>query len=301
VAIVAQGNLAEQVAAEPVVRYARDVVYRGDNLVLVTGRPEVFAHLGLPTFERFEQVPKSAKFHRRYTREVPDARRDFSPHQVHATNLASLVALGLDLPHAEKSPRLEVRPAALASVREKINPLDATSLVLVHPGRGRGGDAFPPDVWQAYVKTLLENGFRVALVGNTRGDEPGIVECDRSGALDLVDRLSLAELVALVSQARVLVANDSAPVQIAGAFDGWIGLVAGLRHPDYVLPWRRGSQSYRAAVLARGELWRDYLHKPSGSNKPSLDACNPERQRECLPGPEAVVEFVKRAFAEGPH
>jgi ADP-heptose:LPS heptosyltransferase len=149
------------------------------------------------------------------------------------------------------------------------------------------------------VNALVDGGFQIAVIGNLRGDELKIVDFDCSQVIDLVDRLPLAELVALVSQARVLVANDSPPVQIAGAFDGWIGLVAAGRHPDYVLPWRHGAQTYRAKNLSRGALWDDYLHKPSGSVKPALDHCDPARQRECLPDPQAVVEFVKRAFAEG--
>jgi Glycosyltransferase family 9 (heptosyltransferase) len=298
VAFTPQGDLADQVAAEPVVRYARDVIYRGDNLVLVSSRPEIFAHLGLPMFDRFEQVPKSPKYHRRYTREIPDERRDFSPHQMHGTNLASYLALGLELPTAHKTPRLGVGPAALLSVREKIQPVDAASLVLLHPGRGAAANTFPPDVWASYLNVLADCGFRVAVVGNRVGDELGVVEFDRSRGIDLVDRLTLAELIALVSEARVLVTNDSAPVQIAGAFDGWIGLLATGRHPEYVLPWRNGSQCYRTKNLARAEMWADFFHKPSGSNKPLLDVCRPERLRQCLPEPAAVHQFVQQAFAE---
>lgn len=298
VAITVQGALGEQAAAEPVVRYARDVFYRGDNLVLVSNRPELFAHLELPIFDHFEQVPKSPKYHRRYTRELPDARHECSPHQMHATNLASYLALGLELPAEHKTPQLGVSPAALASVREKIKPAEPGSLVLLHPGRGRAAVTFPPDVWASYLEILADGGFCAAVVGDRLDADLGIVEFDRSRAIDLVDRLTLAELIALVSAARVLVANDSAPVQIAGAFEGWIGLLATARHPEYVLPWRHGSQGYRAANLARAEMWADYFHKPSGSNKPTLDVCDPKRLRECLPEPPAILEFVQRAFAE---
>lgn len=298
VALVIQGDLGDQVAAEPVVRYARDVIYRRDVLVLVSSRPEFFEHLGLPVFDELNQIPKLPKYHVRYTRDVPDADQDFSAHQIHGTNLAALLALGLEMPTEHRTPRLSVSPTALASAREKIKPHDPGSLVLLHPGRGRAANTFPPDVWSSYLNVLAEHGFQVAVVGNRLGDELPVVEFDWSKGIELVDQLTLAELIALESQARVLVANDSVPVQIAGAFDGWIGLLPAARHPEYVLPWRNGLQSYCTAALARGALWEDYFHKPSGSDKPSLDDCNESRQRECLPEPAAVLEFVQRAFSE---
>jgi hypothetical protein len=183
----------------------------------------------------------------------------------------------------------------LASVSEKVRPSEVGSLVLLHPGRGAAANTFPPDVWQSYANVLLDGGFHLAVIGRHDTDE-GIVDFDRAKCIDLVDKLSLEESIALVSRARVLVSNDSWPVQMAGASECWIGLIAGLRYPDYVLPWRRGSQSFRALNLARGELYRDYLHRPSGGVKPDLGACSPQRLRGCLPEPSTVLDFVKAAF-----
>ena len=104
--------------------------------------------------------------------------------------------------------------------------------------------------------------------------------------------------MALVSQARVLVSNDSGPVQVAGAFDGWVGAIATLRRPEYVLPWRNGSQFWRAANLQRQAMYEDYFQRPSGGDTPHLDVCSERRLRECLPMPEAILAFVSAAFAE---
>jgi Glycosyltransferase family 9 (heptosyltransferase) len=295
VAIEVQGGLGDQIAAEPAVRYARDVIYRDDNLVLVSSWPEVFRHLDLPVHSQFDRVPQAAGFRRRYTRANPAARHKLSLHQIHGTNLASHVALGVDLPLACKTPRLSVDPAALARL---VRPRDVDSLVLLHPGRGAAADTFPPDVWQSFANILTDHGFHVAVIGNREDAQLAIVEFDRSKCIDLTDKLTTRELIALISRARVLVANDSAPVQIAGAFDGWIGLIATLRHPEYVLPWRNGSQFYRARNLERAELYADYVHKPSGSRNPDLAVCDQKRLRACLPEPSAILEFVESAFAE---
>jgi Glycosyl transferase family 8/Glycosyltransferase family 9 (heptosyltransferase) len=293
VALVIEGGLGEQIAAEPAVRYARDVLYQNEDLVIVSKRGEVFRHLELPIVEEFRQIPAWDRYHKR---EMSGC-GELSRHQVHPTSLASLALLGVELPTAQKSPRLPADPLALASVSDKVRPSEIGSLVLLHPGRGAAADTFPPDVWQSYADVLVDGGFRVAVIGRREGEE-GIVEFDRARSLDLVDKLSVEELIALVSRARVLVSNDSWPVQMAGAGECWIGLIAGLRHPDYVLPWRRGSQSFRAKNLARGELYRDYLHRPSGGVKPDLGAYNPQRLRGCLPEPSTILEFVKAAFAE---
>jgi hypothetical protein len=152
-------------------------------------------------------------------------------------------------------------------------------------------------VCRAYVDALLAGGFRVALVG----DRPGDMLAERIGGpncLDLVGCLTLEELIAMVSQARVLVSNDAPLVQLAGAFDNWIALVASLRHPDYVLPWRNGSQSWRTGYFERAPLYARYFHKPSGADQPALTACDEATLRACLPPPGDVVAFVQAALEE---
>jgi Glycosyltransferase family 9 (heptosyltransferase) len=293
VALVVEGGLAEQISAEPVVRYARDVLYLHENLVLVTPRPEVFRHLDLPVFADVRQIPNSEKYHPRTMR----AADPFSRHQTHATNLASLALLGVELPTAQKTTRLAVGGAALASAAATVAGADVGSLVLLHPGGGLAANAFPPDVWQSYADILVSHGFQVAVIGRRDAADGGIVEFDRSKCIDLVDKLSVEELIALISRAPVLVTNDSWAVQVAGAFDGWIGLIATLRHPEYVLPWRNGSQAYRAKNLSRTELYRAYLHRPSGGTNPPLNICSPQHLRECLPEPAGVLLFVKAATA----
>lgn len=295
VAIVVEGVFGDNVAAEPVVRYARDVLYQGDNLVIVSPWPAAFGHLELPIFSEIGQIPNRDAYHLRHTGAQLGA---FSRHQVHVTNMASLSALGIELPVAHRNIRLRTDSAAVASLAAKLSPAPLDSLVLVHPGRGIATTTFPPDVWESYVTILADHGFLVATIGQRANEAAGIVEFDRSKCIDLTDRISIEELIALLSQARVLLSNDASPVQIAGAFENWIGLIATLRHPEYVLPWRHGSQFYRAKSLERGELYRDYFHKPSGGAKPQLDVCDEGRLRECLPEPASILEFVQSAFAE---
>jgi Glycosyltransferase family 9 (heptosyltransferase) len=298
IGIIVEGGLGDQVAAEPALRYAREVFYPIDNLVAVSRWPEIFRHLNLPVHHRHEDIPYFAHYRKRFTRAESGLRDYLARHQIHGTSLASLMALGVELPAEYKTPRLPVQQQALVSVTEKVRPAEPGRLVLLHPGRGVPPKTFPPDVWQSYADALIQNGYAVAVIGKRMSDEKGVVDFDRSKCVDLVDRLSVEELIALISLARVTISNDSAPIQIAGAFDRWIGLIATLRHPQYVLPWRNGSQFYRAANLERLPMYYEYFQRPSGGEPPRLDVCNQSRLRECLPEPKAILAFVSSAFAE---
>lgn len=294
IALVVQGGLKHAVAAEPAARFARDALYRGDNLILVTHFPEVFRHLQLPTFATLEAVPSLGKYHQRFTRERPDGDDGLVRHQMHDTTLAALVALGMELPLDGRRPRLDVDAEALASVRAKVSR-ELESLVILYPEQGRGANAFPPDVWQDYAEALMAAGFPVAVAGRST---EGVTDFDRSRTIDLVDRLSLTELIALISRAAVLITNDSAAVPLAGAFDTWLGLIATLRHPEHVLPWRNGSPYWRAKNLAPRALDRDFLQRPSDGTPVDLDRCDTTRLRECLAEPQAIVEFARAAKSE---
>jgi hypothetical protein len=248
VAFVLQGAVGDQIAAEPAIRYARDVLYKGDRLAIVSSYPRLFSHLGLPTYPALDQVPEVNRYMPCYNRANP-ARPPLAidPRGVHAVDVASLNMLGIELPMAYRRPMVPVDPAARAAVGRKLGPRAAGELVVIHAGPGGQGSCDDGGAWRSLAHVVVKSGHKVAVIGNRGQGEFAAVDFDASGCLDLVDQLSLDETIALVSEARVLLTNDSPVVPIAGAFDGWIGLVAAGRHPDYVLPWRNGSQSWRAA------------------------------------------------------
>ncbi len=59
VAFVVQGGLGSQVAAEPTVRYAREVQYKDDQLVIVSPYPSLFAHLRVPAYAAPDGLPQA--------------------------------------------------------------------------------------------------------------------------------------------------------------------------------------------------------------------------------------------------
>jgi len=295
IALVIEGGLGVQVSAEPIVRYARDRVYPGDHLVIVSTRPELFGHLGLPVYDKLDHVPEANRYQPHYTLSNTTHRESqcMDAERVHPVNFASLNALGVELPTASKRPQLPLFPAALTSVAEKVQPADPKSLVLLHPGRSDPASPIPPEVWKSYADALVQNGYRVALIGSGVEQDQKITELDAPGCLNLIDRLSVPELIALVAQARVLISSESGPLHVAGAFDNWIGLVGSTKHPEHVLHWRNGSQFWKAAPLDRLPLYDD-RHRTIGALR---EVHTPQRLQECLPAPHVLLQFVEQAFA----
>ncbi len=290
VALVVEGGLAEQVAAEPALRDAREVLYAGDRLVIVASRSQVYSHLKAPVFLELDQIPERGSFL---------VRSSASTTELESAGVSALVVdvaarrlLGCELPEDAKTPRLRVDEQALVSLLSKLKPDTPERFVLLHPGRVRESDTFPADVWQSYADELRRNGIQVAIIGERKPDF-AVVDFDSAGCLNLVGKLTLPETIALISRAPVLVTNDSAATAIAGAFEGWIGLIAPARPPEHILHVRHGSSLWRAKVLERAARYHglaDPLSRAIAAGEAQL--------REALPTPEQVLEFARLALAE---
>ncbi|MFQ5912391.1 MAG: glycosyltransferase family 9 protein [Nitrospinota bacterium] len=151
-------------------------------------------------------------------------------HQVER-NLAVVRALGWKpADAAHPTPLLRVSDAEREGIDRRLAPGAAwdspgigagRGVAVVHPGAGFPTKRWRPDRFGALVRWLAgERGYRVALVGSE--EERNLAgEVSRSAgsvqALDLTGRLSLRELMALVSRADLMVGNDSGPTHIAAA------------------------------------------------------------------------------------
>ena len=294
IALVVAGGLAEQVAAEPAVRYAREVLHPADRLVVVAGRTQVFSHVKAPVYLELDQVPGRESFLVKPSAEARSQSTSQSvPVSAHVVDAAAQRLVGRELPQEFKTPRLRVDEKALTSLMAKSQPDKPEQLVLVPAGCVRERDTYPADVWQAYAKLLCANGFQVAVIGERKADF-AVVDFDTASSLNLVGKLSLPETIALVSKAPVVVANDSAATAIAGAFESWIGLVAPIGRPEHILHYRHGSPLWRAKVLERAAR---YLDAEVSIGPMTLEF--EDRLRAALPTPEQVLEFVRSALADG--
>lgn len=129
---------------------------------------------------------------------------------------------GGDARTADPRPELRVAAAAAARVAEWLREggLAADGRFLcVAPGSVRATKRWPPAGFARLIADAAGRGLPAVLVG-TAGERQlcsGIAATARCGALVLAGRTGIPELVALVSRASAVVANDSGAAHIAAA------------------------------------------------------------------------------------
>jgi ADP-heptose:LPS heptosyltransferase len=141
-------------------------------------------------------------------------------------------------------------PAAVASLgRRPWLPRDDAPLVVMHPG---SGDNFPGRRWPTrrfglVARRLVDEAGAVVAVTGT-ADEAGlvgeVVEAAQRPLVDLAGALTLDELVALLARARLLVANDTGPVHLAGALGVPVVGLYGPNTPRLYGPLAPGSVAF---------------------------------------------------------
>jgi len=308
VLVTVAGGLGDQVAVEPVVRKVISMYGHDSDISVVTHWPDAYRHLeseGVRVWRvgAFRGEPDTPYYEiRTLSRpEDMDGSWMFMSHNLtHPTEFASLLALRSTLALGERTVRLEVTDEDRADLFSAAGTDDLGRHVLLHPGKGWPSKTFPGWWWEAVAEGLMSEGIPVAVIGKRFGEDQGLVDLDvPAGALDLVNRLDLRTMVACVSEAAGLVSNDSSPVHVAGAFDGWIFLVATCKAPHWVLPFRRGRQSYKARALHGRPMWEELDVRPTNVHCPTIDSVPGGSIEPFLPDPETVIGTVASCVGSG--
>lgn len=292
IAIHTTGGMGDQITAEPVIRFIMEQTYQGDDIIVFSDWPELFSHLGIPSYKHRTPIENPGQYYQMHTLRSPDHESwQYMTHPlIHGVDFSALQCIRMILPLKDKGIKLPLKKEAVDSFFKKAGgALD----VLIHPGRGWDSKTFPADVWQSYIDILVNEGKRVGVIGKRVSKEQGIVEIDTSRCIDLIDQLSIHELIAAIAYTAVLISNDSAPIHIAGAFDNWIGLIATCKHPDKVLPFREGGrQDHKAEALEIWPMYDSYNHQPSQVEGATIDFCTEEQMRRACPPAEHILDFV---------
>lgn len=291
------GGLGDQIDAEPVVRYICEKAYKGDNIRVMTHFPDVFKHLPVNIADEKELRESTIAYFVMNTLPSTESAiwQIVAQSLCHTTDFASMSALRRIIPDKDKQIVLKVDPQALLSATGCVQ-IDLKELVLVHPGKGWASKTFPTHYWQSVIDSLHDAGLKVAVIGKYLSNDQGLVDivC-KDGVIDLRNMLSLQELFAVISQAKILITNDSAPVHIAGAFDNWIILIPSCKHPDHVLPYRHGSKSYKSFSLYK-KLTTDAIDSlPTQVNGQTIDYVIGNIM-DYLPEISEVVDIVKKCY-----
>lgn len=297
-----QGGLGDQVCAEPALRFLKEHVYPDDDVNVVTHFPRLFQHLDLSVYlhEEFEGEPDAPYYH---VISLPGPEtlmwRCVSNLLCHTIDYVSMALLRRTLPVKDKRVRLDVTLEDVSELVELVGIRNLDELVLVHPGRHWESKTFPVEWWQAILDGLCEAELPICLIGKEEGTR-GTIDIEvRESVIDTRDLLDLGSLIALISQARVLVSNDSGPVHIAGAFDNYIILIPSCKHPDHILPFRNGgSQSYRAKALYKKLTLDACISQPTAVHGASGESVAGDIL-DYLPDPGDVVSEAVRAYHVG--
>ncbi len=296
--VVAVGNnrLGDNVSAEPVARYIVENTPDA-NITVAAIYPEVFGHLSdkatVVALDKFKYQPDTAYLHiNTGVDEMDPIKQYITCDTMNMTDFTSLVCLKRVLPDDCKQPMLA---ATINGVSEVISAAEGplNDFFLVHPGKGWPSKTFPKSWWDDVISRLLASGKKVAVIGADTKNGQGTVDVDiPDGVIDLRNLLSVQGLIAAISMAPCLISNDSGPVHIASAFDNRIVLIPTCKHPDLILPPRRGMNGarYGKAVAVYKKLTCGGYDPcdASGGRLEDVDG----NIEDYLPSPEKVVSVA---------
>lgn len=271
------GGLGDQVEAEPAVRFMRSI-YPNDVMTVATHWPKLFSHLekdGVVVCKQGEaNLAEDTPYFITTTLPEPSSLQwSIVSHLLcHTVDYASIALMKRTLPVLDKQIKFEVSLKDISTLLDITGITDLSKFVVVHPGKHWNSKTFPVGYWQAIIDGLVTGGEKVCIIGKDEPGDPPTYEAGKRGTVDVKcpesvydfrNLLDIGGLMALLSIAKVLISNDSAPIHLAGAFDNWIILIPSCKHPDHILPWRNGSQYYKARALYKRLIIDDIESRPT--------------------------------------
>lgn len=293
ICVSVSAGMGDQLCSEPVIRYTQKL-YPDAKFHVVTHFPRLFEHLDAKIYSYDEWKGLKDPVLKMYT--CPDdeqSEHNLSHVLFHPCDFSSMSMIKRNIPHDDKSIHLKLDPGDVKSVIDMVKNKQKP-LVLIHAGKWWPSKTLPLEWWQEITNKLSEK-LTIGLIGKTLSDDQGFqdVECPSDG-FDFRDVTTLGELIAIISLCKVLLTNDSSPLHIAGAFDNWIVTIPTCKHPDHILPYRQGTQSYKTKVLYKKLLLDDLEVRHTEYNIDTIDKI-PEGKTMYDYIPE-VDEVVKTIF-----
>jgi heptosyltransferase-1 len=147
--------------------------------------------------------------------------------------------------------------------RETLDLNEAPYAVLAPTARW-ASKRWPIERWGELVRPLLDRGMKRLVVIGAPGERPQVqglfhahVE-PASALVDLVGRVTIGQLMAVISEADLVIANDSAPLHLAVGLDRPCVGLFGPTDPARVGPYRRPEAVVRGHRPAVGERAVNY-------------------------------------------
>ena len=294
-----QGGLGDQICVEPVIRFMQKHVYKEDDITVVTHFPRIFKHIkdiklfAHGEFKREQDVP----YYHICSLPGPETLmwQYISNLMCHTVDFSSMALLRRILPNEDKQVKIEVNLDDIKKIIEVVGIRNLNDLILIHPGRHWQSKTFPIQWWQDVVDGLAEEKLPICIIGKDETTR-GVLDIKiPEGVLDTRNLLDLDSLIALIAQAKILVSNDSAPIHIAGAFDNHIILIPTCKHPDHILPYRNGTQSYKTTALYKDLACYEFDSRPTSIYGVLGDKLKRDYSFY-LPEPKLIVDKIKEIY-----
>jgi heptosyltransferase-3 len=133
----------------------------------------------------------------------------------------------LDVPIHTTRPTLTATPADQARVEHLLDAAKHGSYAVIHPGARVPNRRWPARNFVAVIEHLSKRGLAAVIVGDT-SERALADEITRAcTVVDLVGRLSLGELTAVIERSSLYIGNNTGPIHIAAAVGARIVAIYG--------------------------------------------------------------------------
>ncbi|SFN79540.1 lipopolysaccharide heptosyltransferase II [Nitrosospira briensis] len=145
---------------------------------------------------------------------------------------------------------LEIPKEGRQNVSDKISDLLVSSGIradepwlVLHAGVSEEKRLYPASDYISACRSLIKQGYRIVLTGSgSERDYVGEISRQLGGvAMNAAGELSIAELIALIAAAPVLVSNNTGPVHIAAAVGTPVVVLYAMTNPQHT-PWQVANQ-----------------------------------------------------------
>jgi len=177
-----------------------------------------------------------------FSREIPPRPQD--RHTVER-NLSVIDFLGGATREAQF--QLTISEAARSQVQEILvsaGRREQERLVVIHSGAGWLSRRWPADRFAELINTLgLTPGLQLAVIGGAAGGSPEsrlfeqLFSMIRVPVINLVNRLSLKQLIALLKETDLFIGNEAGPLHLAAALDRPVVAIIGPTRPELTGPF----------------------------------------------------------------
>ena len=180
--------------------------------------------------------------------------------------------------------------------------------ILIHPVQTWPSRTWDPLKWMELTERLNSQGVSVVSIGKD-SSETGFFNIQKptfnfqiKKGLNLMNKTSICQAWHLISRSLGFITMDSGLLHLAGTTDSDIIVLGSSIKPEFRLPYRKGSQSYKQQYIVGGcrlNCASDMKHSVqewgSIQSVPPLIGCLEKKSSfECHPSVDQVLEKIKK-------